>query len=95
MTKTHHKGNFLLLSTGFMCTHQDNNIIIIQHDVLLSGICLVEGSLCLSSHLNTCCNNEPKFSIFPFYKFHSDNASARLSKERYFIHIFDPKLNIK
>ena len=49
----------------------------------------------LSSHLNTCCNNEPKFSIFPFYKFHPDNASARLSKERYFIHIFDPTLNIK
>ena len=49
----------------------------------------------LSNHLNTCCNNEPKFSIFPFYKFHSDNASARLSKERYFINIFEPKLNIK
>ena len=50
----------------------------------------------LSSHLNTCCKNEPTFSIFPFffYKFHSDNASAMLSKERYFIYIFDPKLNI-
>ena len=47
----------------------------------------------LSSHLDTCCRTEPKFSIFPFYKFHSNDVSARLSKERYFINVFSPKLN--
>ena len=46
----------------------------------------------LRSHLNTCCNNEPKSFLLINQ---SDNASARLSKERYFIHLFDPKLKIK
>jgi len=51
-------------------------------------------NLARNKTLNTCCKDEPTFSIFPFYKFHSDNSSARLLKEHYFIHIFDPKLNI-
>ena len=37
----------------------------------------------------------PKFSIFPSFKMQSDNVSARLSKEEYFIKIYKPKLNIK
>ena len=49
----------------------------------------------LSKHLDDCCKTEPKFSLFPFYKFHSNDASARLSKEKYFIEIFKPKLNTK
>jgi len=49
----------------------------------------------LSGHLDTCCKSEPKFSIFPFYKFNCVDASARLSKEKFFITIFKPKLNIK
>ena len=31
----------------------------------------------------------------PLYKSYSNNASARLSKEYYFLHIFSPELNIK
>jgi len=31
----------------------------------------------------------------PFYKFNCVDASARLSKEKFFINIFKPKLNIK
>ena len=34
------------------------------------------------------------FSIFPFYKFQTDDVSARLAKERYFIDVFSPKLNM-
>ena len=48
----------------------------------------------LSTHLDKCSNITPKFSIFPFYKFYIDNVSARLSKEHYFMSIFEPKLNI-
>ena len=47
----------------------------------------------LSSHLEQCSLINPKFSIFPFYKFHNIDVSARLSKEKYFIKIFNPKLN--
>ena len=47
----------------------------------------------LSEHLDKCSKKDPKFCIFPFYKFHSKNVSARLSKERYFIDVFNPKLN--
>ena len=47
----------------------------------------------LSSHLDRCCSHTPKFSIFPFYKFHTDDVSARLSKENFFIKVFQPKLN--
>ena len=32
--------------------------------------------------------------MFPFYKFQTDDVSARLAKERYFIDVFSPKLNI-
>ena len=37
---------------------------------------------------------QPKFSIFPFYKFQTDDVSARLAKESYFIDVFSPKLNM-
>ena len=47
----------------------------------------------LSSHLEQCSLINPKFSIFLFYKFHNNDVSARLSKEKYFINIFNPKLN--
>ena len=47
----------------------------------------------LSEHLDNCAKTVPKYSIFPFYKFHSSDVSARLSKERYFMNIFEPKLN--
>jgi len=47
----------------------------------------------LSAHIEICSTKDPKYLIFPFYKCHSDNVSARLSKERYFINIFNPKLN--
>ena len=47
----------------------------------------------LSVHLDTCCQTEPKFQIFPFYKLNSESISARLTKESYFIKCFKPKLN--
>ena len=47
----------------------------------------------VSAHIDNCCKTEPKFSIFPFYKFQNDDVSARLSKERYFIDVFSPNLN--
>ena len=49
----------------------------------------------LSAHLDKCCKTSPKFSIIPFFKMHNDNVSARLSKEEYFIKMYEPKLNIK
>jgi hypothetical protein len=47
----------------------------------------------LSAHLDQCSKTEPKFYIFPFYKLHNDSVSARLCKEKYFISVFQPKLN--
>ena len=47
----------------------------------------------LSAHIDNCSKKDPKYLIFPFYKCHSNSVSARLSKERYFINIFKPKLN--
>ena len=47
----------------------------------------------LSSHLDICCQTDPKFQMFPFFKIHSELASVRLSKESYFINCFKPKLN--
>ena len=47
----------------------------------------------LSSLLEQCSLINPKFSIFPFHKFHNNEVSARLSKKKYFIKIFNPKLN--
>ena len=49
--------------------------------------------LTLSSHLKQCSLINPTFSIFPIYKFHNNDVSARLFKEKYFIKIFNPKLN--
>ena len=48
----------------------------------------------VSKHIDNCCKSQPKFSIFPFYKFQTDDVSARLAKERYFIDEFSPKLNM-
>lgn len=47
----------------------------------------------LSAHLDVCSKSNPKFSIFPFYKFHNNDVSARLSKEQFFIQVFQPSLN--
>ena len=47
----------------------------------------------VSAHVDRCCSTDPKYSIFPFYKFHVNDVSARLSKEKYFLNIFNPKLN--
>ena len=45
-----------------------------------------------SGHLDQCCNQEPKFQMFPFFKIKSEDISVRLAKERYFINSFKPKL---
>ena len=42
----------------------------------------------LSAHLVTCCQTEPKFQMFPFFKLNSESTSARLTKENYFIKSF-------
>ena len=47
----------------------------------------------LSGHLDTCCQENPKFQMFPFFKFHSGSVSAKLAKENYFIKCFKPDLN--
>ena len=47
----------------------------------------------VSDHIDNCCKTEPKFYIFPFYKFQNDDVSARLTKEHYFIDVFSPNLN--
>lgn len=47
----------------------------------------------LSAHLDHCSQTNPKFSMFPFYKFHTNDVSARLLREKYFINIFKPTLN--
>ena len=48
----------------------------------------------LSAHLATCCQTEPKFQMFPFFKLNSESTSARLTKETYFIKSFNPMLNV-
>ena len=48
----------------------------------------------VSKHIDNCCETQPNFSIFLFYKFQTDDVSVRLAKERYFIDMFSPKLNI-
>ena len=47
----------------------------------------------LSGHLDTCGKTDLKFLMFPFFKLKSENTSARLEKEKYFIKAFKPKLN--
>ena len=47
----------------------------------------------LSGHIDICCQTDPKFTMFPFYKMHSESISARLAKEKHFIKCFNPKLN--
>ena len=46
----------------------------------------------VSAHVDRCCSTDPKYSIFPFYKFHVNDVSARLSKEKYFLNIFNLNL---
>ena len=45
---------------------------------VLTGIGLIEGSS----------------TILPFYRFQTDDVTARLTKEHYFIDVFSPKLNL-
>ena len=47
----------------------------------------------LSAHLDICCQREPKFQMFPFFKLNSESTSARLTKENFLIKCFKPKLN--
>ena len=47
----------------------------------------------LSEHIDICCQTNPKFTMFPFFKMHSESFSARLAKEKHFIRCFSPKLN--
>ena len=47
----------------------------------------------LSGHIDICCQTDPKFTMFPFFKMHSESISARLAKEKHFIKCFNPKLN--
>ena len=47
----------------------------------------------LSGHIDICCQTDPKFTMFPFYKMHSESISARLAKGKHFIKCFNPKLN--
>ena len=48
----------------------------------------------LSGHIDICCRTDPKFTMFPFFKMHSESISARLAKEKHFIKCFNPKLNV-
>ena len=48
----------------------------------------------LSEHIDICCRTDPKFTMFPFFKMHSESISARLAKEKHFIKCFNPKLNV-
>ena len=47
----------------------------------------------VSAHLNNCSQTDPKFIMFPFFKLKTENSSARLAKEHYFIRCFKPFLN--
>ena len=41
----------------------------------------------VSKHIDNCCKTQPKFSIFPFYKFQTDDVSARLAKDYAAFHL--------
>ena len=43
----------------------------------------------IKTNRNGCCSTNPKYSIFPFFKFLVNDVSARLSKEKYFLNIQD------
>ena len=47
-----------------------------------------------SGHLDTCCNSEPKFKMFPFYKMKTGTVAARLARENHFIKCFKPVLKL-
>lgn len=48
----------------------------------------------LSEHLDKCSKLNPKFMMFPFFKLQTENTTARITKETYFIKCFKPKLNV-
>ena len=51
--------------------------------------------LYVSNHIANCARIQPvKFSILPLYKMQTDCVSARKIKEKHFIGLFKPKLNI-
>ena len=47
----------------------------------------------VSAHLDNCSQTDPRFIMFPFFKLKTENSSARLAKEHYFIRCFKPFLN--
>ena len=49
----------------------------------------------LSGHIDICCQTDPTFTMFPFYKMPSESISARLvkAKEKHCINCFDTNLN--
>lgn len=47
--------------------------------------------LAVSGHISSC--GKGKFSVFPFYKMHSENTTERRIKENHFISTFKPELN--
>ena len=44
----------------------------------------------LSGQIDICCQTDPKFTMFPFFKMHSESISASLAKEKHFIKYFNP-----
>ena len=47
-----------------------------------------------SEHLDECCDTEPNFQMFPFFKINFEHASAKFNKETHFMKRFKPKLNV-
>jgi hypothetical protein len=47
----------------------------------------------VSEHIDQCAKVFPYFSVFPFYKFTTDNVVFRHEKEQYFIRKYKPTLN--
>ena len=47
----------------------------------------------VSKHIDECSSQDPKFSVFPFYKMNSDDGTFRKKKELYFIKLLKPELN--
>ena len=45
----------------------------------------------VSKHLHECGNDN--FTVYPFYKMHEENETARVAKEQFFIRKFRPQLN--
>ncbi len=47
----------------------------------------------LSEHIDKCSSIDIKFTIFPFYKLPNSDTVSRREKEKYFIKLFQPRLN--